>query len=67
MNIQVNGRRVDLQQANLTVAELLEIYNIQERISIVEHNKEIVSKKDYAHTNLESGDSLEIVHFVGGG
>jgi sulfur carrier protein len=33
----------------------------------VELNEKIVSKKDYETTILQDSDSLEIVHFVGGG
>jgi len=33
----------------------------------VERNEEIVSRSRYAQTWLGSGDSLEIVHFIGGG
>ena len=33
----------------------------------VERNEEIVPRSRYAETWLASGDSLEIVHFIGGG
>ncbi|WP_101845544.1 sulfur carrier protein ThiS [Halobacillus sp. Marseille-P3879] len=67
MNIQINGRPIDFPKNEATIAELLESYNIQKKISIVEHNKEIVKKTDYEYTKLNDGDHLEIVHFVGGG
>ncbi|MFG6150153.1 sulfur carrier protein ThiS [Halobacillus sp. B23F22_1] len=67
MNIQVNGRSIEFPKNEATIAELLESYHIQKKISVVEHNKEIVKKTDYEHTKLADGDHLEIVHFVGGG
>ncbi|GGF27355.1 sulfur carrier protein ThiS [Halobacillus andaensis] len=67
MNIQLNGRSIDFPKEEATIAELLESYRIQKKISVVEHNKEIVKKTDYERTKLADGDHLEIVHFVGGG
>ena len=37
-----------------------------DRIAI-ELNGDIVSRKDYDKVTLKDGDSMEIVHFVGGG
>ncbi len=33
----------------------------------IEHNGNIVSRAEWADTDLADGDRLEIVHFVGGG
>ncbi|UOQ91872.1 sulfur carrier protein ThiS [Halobacillus shinanisalinarum] len=67
MNIYVNGRNIDLPDTEITISELFDSYNIQKRTSVVEHNKEIVSRNDYKNTKVANGDTLEIVHFVGGG
>ncbi|MFC7321285.1 sulfur carrier protein ThiS [Halobacillus campisalis] len=67
MNIQVNGRRIQLNEHEITIGELLESYNVTKRISVVEHNKEIIKKEEYEQTKITNGDTLEIVHFVGGG
>ncbi|MCP3028562.1 sulfur carrier protein ThiS [Halobacillus sp. A5] len=67
MNILVNGRTLDFPNEKATIAELLESYQIQKKIAVVEHNKQIVKKTDYEHTKLADGDHVEIVHFVGGG
>jgi sulfur carrier protein len=40
---------------------------IDPRRVAVELNREILPKDRYAGTPLGAGDSLEIVHFVGGG
>jgi thiamine biosynthesis protein ThiS len=51
----------------LSVAGLLVIIGLDTRKVAVERNEEIVPRSRYAETWLASGDSLEIVHFIGGG
>ncbi|MCW3476484.1 sulfur carrier protein ThiS [Limobrevibacterium gyesilva] len=51
----------------LTVAGLLARIGLDTRKVAVERNEEIVPRSAYPQTWLESGDSLEIVHFIGGG
>ena len=42
-------------------------FGLDTRKVAVERNEEIVPRSIYAETSLASGDSLEIVHFIGGG
>ena len=51
----------------MTVAALLATLGLETRKVAVERNEEIVPRSSYAGTWLESGDALEIVHFIGGG
>ena len=51
----------------LSVAALLVMLDLDARKVAVERNEEIVPRSRYAETWLASGDSLEIVHFIGGG
>ncbi len=51
----------------LTVAGLLTELGLDTRKVAVERNLEIVARSTYAEIWLDSGDSLEIVHFIGGG
>jgi sulfur carrier protein len=51
----------------MTVAALLATLGLETRKVAVERNAEIVPRSNYAETWLESGDALEIVHFIGGG
>ncbi len=66
LDLTINGeeRQVD---AGLSVAGLLEMLQLNAKKVAVERNLEIVPKSAYAQTQLESGDRLEIVAFVGGG
>lgn len=63
--IRVNG--VDLNIAGKTLYEFLEEGNYDRTRVAVEKNGDIVPRKDYESTRLQDGDSVEIVHFVGGG
>ena len=51
----------------MTVAALLASLGLETRKVAVERNAEIVPRSIYAETWLQSGDALEIVHFIGGG
>jgi thiamine biosynthesis protein ThiS len=65
--VTVNGRERDLPEAS-TIADLLQSLDIDPRMVVVEHNREILRDRDaYAQRTLASGDKVEIVHFVGGG
>jgi thiamine biosynthesis protein ThiS len=50
-----------------SVADLLATLSLDPRKIAVERNEAIVPRSLYAATRLEPGDSLEIVHFIGGG
>ena len=51
----------------LSVAALLVLVGLDTKKVAVERNEEIVPRSRYSETWLASGDSLEIVHFIGGG
>jgi thiamine biosynthesis protein ThiS len=51
----------------LTVAGLLAGLGLDTRKVAVERNLEIVPRSTYAEVWLANGDTLEIVHFIGGG
>ncbi len=66
MQLTINGKAKKFN-APLTVAQLLDCIGLDPRKIAVERNLEIVPKSGYAGVGLEDGDSLEIVHFIGGG
>ena len=53
--------------APVSVSGLLAAIGLDARKVAVERNEEIVPRSTYADTWLAAGDSLEIVHFIGGG
>ncbi len=66
MRITINGESRELA-AGLSVTALLTHLGIDNRKVAVERNLEIVPKSAFAATEIQDGDRLEIVHFIGGG
>jgi len=64
--ITVNGETRPLPDGQ-TVAALLAALGLDGRKVAVERNEAIVPRSAYDSTVLGAGDSLEIVHFIGGG
>ncbi|MDQ0224134.1 sulfur carrier protein ThiS [Metabacillus niabensis] len=67
MEIKLNGEMVALQDEVKTIQGLLAFYKLEDRLVIVEHNREIILKEQYESTFIKNGDEVELVHFVGGG
>ena len=65
LNITINGAAASIDP--LSVQDYLLQLGIDPRRVAVELNREILPKLAYPGTTLKDGDSLEIVHFVGGG
>jgi len=66
VNLTLNGEARAFD-APITIAALLATLGLETRKVAVERNEEIVPRSVYAETWLQSGDALEIVHFIGGG
>jgi sulfur carrier protein len=58
---------MELPEEVCTVSRLLEYLGLEKRIVVVERNRKILEREEHDSTPLAEGDSLEIVHFVGGG
>jgi sulfur carrier protein len=67
MTVYVNGKEIVLATDSSTILSLIEFYELNPKVVIVERNKDIVAKESYESTRLEDGDHIELVHFVGGG
>ncbi|PFJ17966.1 thiamine biosynthesis protein ThiS [Bacillus cereus] len=67
MNLKMNGNQVEVPASVKTVAELLTHLGLDNRIVVVERNKDILQKDDHKDTSVFDGDQIEIVTFVGGG
>lgn len=64
--ITVNGEHRRIRKP-ATVADLLAELGQDPKSVAVERNLEIVPKSAYDDTQLDAGDEIEVVHFVGGG
>lgn len=67
MKILINGDQLEIPNEVTTVAELLSHFQLDQKVVIVEKNKEILQKDLHAAETVAEGDQLELVHFVGGG
>ena len=66
MRIKINGEDREMDNG-LTLTALLELLQIRPGRVVVERNRDIVPRDSYSATLINDGDTLEIVHFVGGG
>ena len=66
ISIHVNGREESVANG-LSVIGLLELLGLAGKRVAVELNREIVPRSRHAETQLRAGDTIEIVHAIGGG
>lgn len=66
MRLTINGDAVETPDG-LTIRALLDHLGLTEGPVAVERNLEVVPRAEHATTVLQDGDSIEVVHFVGGG
>jgi sulfur carrier protein len=64
--VTINGETREIP-ASLTLAGLVEHLGLTDGPVAIERNREVVPRAEHASVNVEAGDVLEIVHFVGGG
>jgi sulfur carrier protein len=66
MTITLNGDEREIPDG-LTVEGLLAHLDLHPRTIVVERNGDILRRDAYPGVQVEQGDRLELVHFVGGG
>ncbi|MDB5218073.1 MAG: Sulfur carrier protein ThiS [Myxococcaceae bacterium] len=66
MHVVVNGSSREIPEG-LTVKDLVAHLGLSEGPVAVEINREIVPRAEHATRAVATGDTIEIVHFVGGG
>jgi thiamine biosynthesis protein ThiS len=66
VEIRANGENRSVPPGT-SVAEFLARHDLDPDLVVVERNAAILRREEFDRTPLESGDELEIVHFVGGG
>ena len=50
-----------------TVSDLLNVLSINQATVVAEVDGEIIKRTEFSATSLESGQSIELIKFVGGG
>jgi thiamine biosynthesis protein ThiS len=66
IDIVVNGEPKQIA-AGASLEDLVRSLDLDPRMVVVEHNRAIVRRGSLASVSLTQGDSVELVHFVGGG
>lgn len=66
ITVSINGEDREIP-GGMTVSDLLAHLDLHERLVVVEKNREILRRAEYATAAVDPGDVLELVHFVGGG
>ena len=66
MTIRLNGEPFEIA-GPVTISTLLTKLKIDPRLVAVEHNVVVIKRHLYDTTEINEGDEIEIVNFVGGG
>lgn len=66
MRITVNGETEEITQG-ITLLDFIRERGLNPDVVVAEINRNIVARDNFAAVHLNSGDSLELLHFVGGG
>ena len=66
IKINLNGKQLSLYNGS-TVYNVIKRIKAQPKKIAIELNKQIINKKNIDKIVLKNKDSLEIVHFIGGG
>lgn len=66
VTVRLNGKDREIE-AGHSVRSLIESLELNPLLVVVELNKEILARDSYGEREVLDGDTLELVHFVGGG
>jgi len=65
----VNGEKFDIVSlgGSQKLSSLIAYFNLAPQRVAVELNGDLIGRGDYEYTELHENDTLEIIHYVGGG
>ncbi len=68
MKLKINGEEKNLEQETVTVTELLSINKVEmpDMVS-VQLNGEFVNREEYPSKQVNEGDEVDFLYFMGGG
>jgi sulfur carrier protein len=67
MKITLNNREEIINQATLSVSELLQLRTFTFKMIVVKINGVLVRKPEYNTTLIREGDHVTVLHLVSGG
>ncbi len=66
VTIVLNGENKEIE-SEVTLDRLLDLFSLPKQRVAVELNKAVVRKHDWETVEVNEGDIIEVIHFVGGG
>lgn len=66
ISVTINGEKRQVDQGQ-SLLDLLRHLELEPGTVVVEHNRAIVRRPALGETVVRDGDTVEVVHFVGGG
>jgi thiamine biosynthesis protein ThiS len=66
INFKLNGQCY-ISNNNLTIYQLLNYFNYDLALIVLEYNGTIYSKKKWVNLKIQSNDQFEVITIVGGG
>jgi len=67
VHLIINGKDYDDIPDGINVAGLITHLDLPTRKIAIERNMAVIPKSSYSDVTLENHDTLEIIHFIGGG
>ncbi len=65
-NFFLNGQ-IYQTSMNITIEQILDYFNYQHEIFVIEYNNEISNKSNWKNITISNNDRIEIITIVGGG
>jgi len=66
MNIIINGETKEVEES-ITVSKLLQLLSLEDKVMAAAVNMDIVKQDKWNEHQLQDGDKVELLDFVGGG
>jgi thiamine biosynthesis protein ThiS len=66
LRVKINGEEREVAEGT-TLETLVGLLGLEPERLAVERNRQVVRRAEWSLTVLEEADSIEVVHFVGGG
>ena len=66
MEITLNGETKRIE-SEVTLDRLLDLFSLPRQRVAIELNKAVIRRNDWPEIPISDGDTIEVIHFVGGG
>jgi thiamine biosynthesis protein ThiS len=66
IDIKLNGE-IKKIETEVTLDRLLDLFSLPRQRVAIELNRSVVRRNDWPEITINNGDTIEVIHFVGGG